>query len=207
MSLAASLKLARQEGRKVAQERHAYKVKVHELERLHEGKPASTRLILEEVRDLPTQARDTHLQLKEEHLKQLEMERGRNDSLQDKVAELSGQVAKVEDLLRISRSKERSAVAEVNTLETQRRWVAVYLRTLRSKMPGFQARVAADVEAGFTEFCRLLATSLSSLAATRRRGIGVAMDDSMGPLREILDALDVKLSGPSCDVGSSSKGK
>lgn len=50
-------------------------------------------------------------------------------------------------------------------LNAQRGSAIGHLRTLPSKMPGFQARVAEDVEDGLSAICQRLSASLSDLAA------------------------------------------
>lgn len=74
---------------------------------------------------------------------------------------------KVEEFLRIYRSKERMTSVEVKSLEAKRCILPGYLCLLRSKMDLVRARVAENVEDGFYAFCRMQAGSLSDLAAAR----------------------------------------
>lgn len=70
-----------------------------------------------------------------------------------------------------------------------------YLRTLRSKNPLFQARVADDDEEGFSTFCGRLAASLSDLTVAQRRRVGGALNEAMAPLRKILATFVTELAG------------
>lgn len=104
-------------------------------------------------------AHDTVVQMTENHKTKLAVEKRGSDSLQAPIADLTCQVAKVEVLLRTSSSKEKTALAEAKTLVTQQRRLLAHLRNFRSKMPGFQARVAEEVEDRFSAFCRKLVPS------------------------------------------------
>lgn len=107
--------------------------------------------------------------------------------------ELASKVLKFKGLLRTLCAKKRMAMNETKRLHSLRRRVTDYFHMLHLKMPGFQSRLPTDVEIDFTEFCRRLITSISSLIAARRRGIHNAMKEAMEPPREILKALAIAL--------------
>lgn len=78
------------------------------------------------------------------------------------------------------------------------------LRILRSKVPRFQARLAEDFREGFLEYCRSLAALLTDLAALRRRGSSVSLNESMASLRGILARFETELAGSSPDIAGDS---
>lgn len=113
--------------------------------------------------------------------KQLAIEKKCSGSLEAQLTTLKGQMAMVKELLHTSRLEERTAMAEVKTLDAQQSSVRGHTRTLGSKMPGFRACEAEEVEGGYSAFNRRLADLLSELFADRRRGIGGALIECMAP--------------------------
>lgn len=96
------------------------------------------------------------------------------------------------------------ALAELKRLDAQRQNMSGHLRILRSKIPGFQARVAEDVENGFFEFYQRLVALLSELVGARRKGNGVAMNECMALIREIIAAFQTELIKSSPSIAGSS---
>lgn len=101
------------------------------------------------------------------------MKRRLSDSIKVQVIDLTGQVAKVEELISKSRSKERTSLAEGRTLDAQRRNELGYLRFFCSKMHGLRARVAEEVEDRCSAFCQRPAATLQDLAAALEQGTGL----------------------------------
>lgn len=96
--------------------------------------------------------------------------------------ELSIHSIKAEGLLHTSHAKERIDTAEVKRADLLGRRVSGYLESLHSTTPGSQARVAMDVEDGFTEFCLQLIISLSSLKLARWKSIENAENEFIEPV-------------------------
>lgn len=67
-------------------------------------------------------------------------------------------------------------LATVRTLDEQQRGLIDHLRTLRSMMSGFQARVPEVVKDCFSAICRRSVALLSDLPAAQRQGIGTALN-------------------------------
>lgn len=80
------------------------------------------------------------------------MEKRRSDCFKAQETDRTDQVLKFEESLCTFRSKGRRTLAEVRTLDVEKCIVLGHLRTLPSKMLGFKAHVARDVEAGFLYF-------------------------------------------------------
>lgn len=110
---------------------------------------------------------------------------------------------KVEKLLRTSCSKEGIASAKVKKLDAQEQNVLVHLRSVRSKMLGLQASVAEDVEDGLFAIRQRLATSISDLAAAQQCGIGVALNEPIAPLGEMIGAFKTELAQSSSNIAGS----
>lgn len=182
VSLASSLKSMRQEVRELFKEHDEFRVRWEQADGADEGRSTSATSVVEQTRGPLARACNTILSVTSDHEKQLILKSWRSGSVQAQVTDLKGQVMNVKDLLRISHSKERIARAAVKSLDSQWRNVLGHLSTLRSQMPGPQARVAEDFKAGL--FCNLskVTTLLSDLAVARQRDIGGALSESMTPL-------------------------
>lgn len=86
-------------------------------------------------------------------------------------------------------------LAKTKTPDAQRRTVLGHLRTFRSRMTTYEARMAEDVKDGFSISCQRLAASPLDHDAARRRDLCAALTDSITLLREILAATATELVG------------
>lgn len=89
-------------------------------------------------------------------------------------------------------------------MESQRRKVTGYLSTLASKLPGFQTHVDEEIEDGIMEFCCRLAWSLSPLVVARCHRVGRSVTEEIGPLKNIIAAVEVKMPVVPSNIASSS---
>lgn len=88
---------------------------------------------------------------------------GHNNAFQSDANEFPNTIIDVKGLLPTLRTKERMAMTEGNTVDSQRQKVANHLKGMPSKFPGFQAGVDREGKDGFIELSLRLPTSLSSL--------------------------------------------
>lgn len=138
------------------------------------------------------------------NVKQLLIKTVRSDELNAGVAGATGQVMKVQELLQITRSEQKMALAQSKARDAQRRNLVRRLHTWRSKMPGLKTRVTEDVGGARYAFCLYLAALLLGLTAARRRGIGVALFQSMAPLREVCVGIKTELAGLTPNIAEES---
>lgn len=163
---------AREEALKVPKKRDEFQLKWEQADGDEEDWSTSAKKPIDETHGRLAQARDTILQMKQDNEEQLAVVKGHSNYLKAPVTDRTGQMVRVEELLPTSGSNEGTAFAEVKTLHVQGRYALGHVRTFRSKMPGFQARLAEEVKDGVYKFCRRLANTLSDLAGARRCGIG-----------------------------------
>lgn len=150
-------------------------------------------MVFEKVSSFLAQDGKVMLELKKDLGEELAVEKERSDDLKDRVTDLTGRGMKVGVLPRKSRSKQRISLEKVKILDAQKRSLLDHLRTLRSRMPGFQARVAESVVDECSAFLQGLATALPHLDTARLQGIGAALVDSIAPLQDILAAFETDL--------------
>lgn len=115
ISLPASLKRAHDEVCETSKDRDEFKLKWEQSDGTEEGRFTSAKKTTDERRGLLTQPRDLIIQSSEDHEMRLTVEKGRSNRLKAQMIDLTGQMAKVEQLSSTSRSNERTALAEVKT--------------------------------------------------------------------------------------------